>query len=188
MAIKKCLKCNKKKLTSEYGKHPSNEDGYQIWCYTCQAKYQRNVYQKHAEDKKTQVSARRERLGRLLDRVKAQNSCQCGEDEPMCLSLYAMVEGVSKVSKNSGIDKIRAALNGSAVICLNCRVKVDAGLQPPPAEPLQWNPAELEPLENATVEPKEKKEPKRPALPPGVQEPGSPGKKSPTDSTDSMPQ
>lgn len=168
MQVKKCLKCDKKKSIIHYGKHPSNDDGYQIWCYECQAKYQRGLYQEHAESKKAQVYARRERMSRLLDKVKATNPCKCGEDEPLCLTFYSLSKKAPRVTKNSGVQNIKEALNGSAVVCLNCRVKIDAGLLDVPAEPLKWTPSDIEPEKRP--KPKPKKEAPRPALPPGVQE------------------
>lgn len=180
MNLKVCIKCGKKKSIMEFGKHPHNDDGYQIWCYGCQANYQKDLYQKHAEDKRAQVAARRDKVGRLLDKIKATNPCRCGEDEPLCLSLYPLAEGVPKVTKNSGLKNVRKALAGSAVICANCRVKVDAGLLDAPQEPLSWRPLDLEPLEPKPVEGsqapsrKEKPRPASPAPPPGVSlEPGT---------------
>lgn len=170
---KHCLRCSKKKDIINFGKHPSNDDGYQIWCYDCQANYQKELYQKHAEDKKAKVSARRDKIGRLLDKVKVTNPCRCGEDEPLCLILYPLAPKTPRITKNSGIGPIKEALNGSAVICLNCKAKVEAGLLDAPAEPLRWEmPAEPEP---EIKKPKKKPEPKRPALPPGasLESPGS---------------
>lgn len=170
---KTCLKCGKSLSIVYFGEHKSNDDGYQIWCKTCTSKYQKSSYMSHAEDKKAQVAARRDRMLRVLERAKAKNPCFCGEDEPLCLALFPLKAKVPKVTKNSGVDKIRAALNGSTVICYNCRVKVEAGLLEAPNQPLRWNPDELEPEPQAPREPKPRKEKQRPALPPGAPGQGS---------------
>ena len=175
--VKRCIKCGKSKPVSQFGKHASNDDGYQIWCYTCLAKYQRDQYQGKAEDKKAQVAARRDKIGRLIEKVKARNCCGlCGEDEPACLNLYPIAPSASKITKNSGVSKVRSALNGSAVICLNCRAKVELGLLEPPTQSLTWNEQDLEPPRSEPEQPDAADQPKKiqPALPPGVaQVPGA---------------
>jgi len=164
--IKKCLKCSKRKDIEHFGEHQSNADGYQIWCYGCMAKYQRKKYVAYAEVKKEQVKTRREKLGRLLEKTKARNPCySCGEDEPMVLSLLGLQPATPKVTKSSGAAKIRQALNDSAIVCLNCRVKLEAGLIAAPSGPLRWNPAELE---IDVKKPRIVKEEPNPALPSGV--------------------
>lgn len=168
---KRCLRCGKNKSIIYFGPHSSNEDGYQIWCKDCTHKYAADNYQKHAEDKKAQVSARRDKVGRLLDKVKAKNPCSCGEGEPLCLSLFPLSKKTPKVTKNSGFENVKKALAGSAVICSNCRIKVDAGLLAGPTQPLSWSQSDIEALEPKPVEPTEtpsRKEAPRPALPPGV--------------------
>lgn len=164
---KKCIKCTKTKSIIYFGDHAANDDGRQIWCKDCMSKYQKAKYMEIAEDKKASATSRRDSRARLLLKIKARNPCRCGEDEPLVLSLYSIVPGTPKFSTSSGITKARAALSGSAVVCSNCRIKIDAGLLDAPAEPLVWDPSSLEPA--APKARKEKEPPRRPALPPGVQ-------------------
>lgn len=165
--IKKCKKCSKSKPIYNFRRHENNADGYQIWCESCMQKYQHKRYQVSAEDLKSKIYTRREKVRKLLDRAKLDNPCRCGEDEMICLGFYPLSDNVPKVKKTSGLKVVREALDNSAILCSNCRIKVDAGLQAPPTEPLDWEPGLLEALEPKKPEPKP--EPVNPALPPGVQ-------------------
>lgn len=131
-------------------------------------KYRQERYQVSAEDLKSKIYTRREKVRKILDRTKLENSCRCGEDEIVCLGFYPLSEDTPKVKKSSGLKVVREALNNSAVLCSNCRIKVDADLQEPPSQPLNWDPSLLDILEPPKRESKDK-EKSRPALPPGVQ-------------------
>lgn len=166
MEKKKCLKCTKTKPLGLFGVHPSNDDGYQIWCYKCQAKYQEDYYVSHYEIIADKRKAKRALKAKILLRVKALNPCRCGEDEPLVLTILPLRPDVPKPDLTNTV-KFRTALSGSAVVCGNCRIKIDAGLLEAPEVPLKWDPASLEPP--APRARKEKEPPRRPALPPGVQ-------------------
>lgn len=176
--IKTCLKCSKKKPVAQFGKHEYNDDGYQIWCNTCNAKYQVNYYTSHYEAITDKRKQKRQHLQKILTRAKVLNPCPCGEDEPLCLTLYPLSPDVPKPDLTN-VASFRKALNGSSVLCYNCRVKLDSGLIDAPVEPLQWDRDELEP-EVKVHTPRPKKEKPLPAVPTGGDTPMKPIPGGPT--------
>ena len=145
METKHCKKCNRILPLADFSKNKSCKDGLQTSCKFCMKKMNAKHYQSSYKDRQQELNKiNRDKLRKVIFKIKQTNPCPCGESNPVCLDFHHFHDkdaNISRMLSNTlGIEKALGEIAKCCVICSNCHRKIHAGSE------LPFDEAVLEPL------------------------------------------
>jgi hypothetical protein len=113
-------------------------DGKQSYCKSCAIEKSKRDYKDN--NRKTvfveRAKKRRQLCIAVVNLVKKDNGCPCGEKEICCLDFHHPEpnkdKGISCLVKQKSKRKLMEEMKKCAVVCSNCHRKIHAGLMNPP--------------------------------------------------------
>ena len=129
--LKRCIKCNEEKNTTEFRKDSNLKDGLRSECKTCSRSYQKDRYQYiYAGRYVERNRAHRNELSRRIRIIRELNPCTaCGESDISCIDFHHVNEDEKEglVTSFQSWSKIVNELTKCISLCANCHRKYHAG-------------------------------------------------------------
>lgn len=137
--MKVCTKCNKKKLSSEFGSNISKHDSLQSWCRICTTEYKKQWYKDNSEEAKRRIKLKKEEYRKnnaqfLISYFLKHPCVDCGETDPLVLEFdhrdpKEKTSTVSQLLKDypassgQSFSKVVQEIEKCDVRCANCHRK-----------------------------------------------------------------
>lgn len=130
--MKKCPKCNNKKLIDQYGKNKSNKDGLQDYCKSCVKIINHEYYTRtpHLNKQRQKYKLENKRIAReYVNRWLDNHPCvDCGEEDIVVLDFDHLGDKVSAISNmisaGKKLEDIKDEINKCLVRCANCHRRI----------------------------------------------------------------
>lgn len=133
METKICTKCGLEKPITEFNFVSKKTGVRKARCKECQYARQRELYETRYKGRykvrlKQNKSNHREIVKQLIDDIKQQGCCVCGEKDPCCLDFHHLRDKQFCISNatDRSISKIKEELEKCIVLCANCHRKLHA--------------------------------------------------------------
>lgn len=126
---KRCTKCKKKKLLSQFNK---KGDKHSSWCRMCNSKNLKNHYAKNPDYYKNKKQRLKKKIRQAVADFKSRSQCECGEDNPACLVFHHKDPSTKKFQIGSNmtsctsLKRLMEEINKCEVLCANCHLKLHA--------------------------------------------------------------
>ena len=130
---KLCPSCEKLLEYKCFSKHSKKKDGLQVYCKKCM-KDKNAFYYKNGYNKKQNEHNRknRDKIKKLIQKVKSDNPCPCGESDFTCLDFHHLFDNKEKaisamMSNTFGLSNVIDEIEKCCVLCSNCHRKLHGG-------------------------------------------------------------
>lgn len=124
--MKRCSKCKKEQLLSEFCNDKRSLDGKASNCKSCGREFNRISYQKHKE-KRLEENKKYNQIKRnfFLDYLSKQKCVDCGDDRILVLQFDHLEprnsgKCVTEMVYTHGLEKLKEEIKKCEVVCANC--------------------------------------------------------------------
>lgn len=95
-------------------------------------KYRREYYYRNLDQEKLRVKQRKTCLQNIIEQVKDDSQCACGEGDNRCLVFHHVglkLENIANIpTKGWSIDRLMREMEKCLILCANCHRKLRASV------------------------------------------------------------
>jgi len=128
--MKKCYKCNEKKLLEDFYNNKYKADGKQTICKTCSNKRRVEYYKENKERETIVKNKNKRKIKQWFKDLKDTLECnECGENHPATLQFHHK-NGKKEFNISNAVcgsfskEKILEEMKKCVILCANCHMKI----------------------------------------------------------------